>query len=295
MRVKNLSRRDFLTLTLGGAAAALMTACNGGSPPSPASSLAGQSLRHAFRIGPESVGRLDQMTGQVSDISPWEVPAELEHLVPQLLPSRSFNLDDLEAWVDGTIQHPSDQESIDALEAAMQVTIEGVPYVADIKDQVVDALLARNNLDLSLDFEQVPASFPDTDSLQERQTLDLFGWKLQFRGPATHSLGSCVSQPVKHHNVEIFHRSSRGSYDYVANFHLGTYRNGSQKCFVLYNNVPPRVCWKICTPSRNDLAGMFKWMLAAAAAAAGVAIAGWALIIIAETAASVWYAPLLLL
>jgi hypothetical protein len=108
-------------------------------------------------------------------------------------------------------------------------------------------------------------------------------------------LGRCVSAPVTHFNVDIFQAMGGGRYQYAANFHLGTYRSGGSRCFVLYNNIRPVVCWKTCGPTMGDLAGMFRWMLTAAAAVLVVAIAAWIVASIAEAAAALAFAPLLLL
>lgn len=106
-------------------------------------------------------------------------------------------------------------------------------------------------------------------------SVTMFGWKLQFRGPETHPLGSCVSSNVTHFHVEVFRQNSRGRWDYILNVHLGAYRSSGRRCFVLYNNTRPYVCWKVCSPTWNQLKQMFVWILIAAAVIAGVVLAAW--------------------
>ena len=126
-------------------------------------------------------------------------------------------------------------------------------------------------------------------------SVTMFGWKLQFRGPETHPLGSCVSSNVTHFHVEVFRQNSRGRWDYILNVHLGAYRSSGRRCFVLYNNTRPYVCWKVCSPTWNQLKQMFVWILIAAAVIAGVVLAAWIISAIASAAATVAWPALLLL
>lgn len=213
-------------------------------------------------------------------------------------------------------------------ETMMNVPVVGLPSMTDLNGELITSIVDGMQIDLSLDslydprFERVyqthlplvrsdislPGSTISTIEQPDVLTgtgllsptgappsITLYGWKLQFRGPETHPLGSCVTQPVKHFHVEVFRQGSNQRWSYLLNVHLGAYRSGGQRCFVLFNNTNPRVCWKICSPTRDQLTQFFKWVLIAAAVVAGVVLAAWLVSAIASAAATVIYAPLLLL
>lgn len=79
------------------------------------------------------------------------------------------------------------------------------------------------------------------------------------------------------------------------NFHIGAYRDAWRRCFVLWNNYRPVVCWKTCLPTRDELERMLRWAIAVAALLAGVMLAAWIIAIIANVAATALLVPLLLL
>lgn len=213
-------------------------------------------------------------------------------------------------------------------ETVMNVPIVGVPSMPDLIGKTITTIADGMQLDLSLDFlydsrleQAYKVYLPLTQSsvFQQGATITtieppslvtganliaavspppnvtMFGWKLQFRGPETHPLGSCVSQNVTHFHVEVFRQNSRGRWDYILNVHLGAYRSGGRLCFVLYNNTRPRVCWKVCSPTWNELVEMFKWILIAAAVIAGVVLVAWSINVIASAAAAAAWPALLLL
>jgi hypothetical protein len=176
----------------------------------------------------------------------------------------------------------------------------------------------QNGTPFALDFEESPGSVGgDTArsasgiaaaqawsggaSGQAAVSPDLFrsvtyrGWRAQVRGMDNHPLGSCVSQSVRHVNLELFRQDQRGKYRHVVNLHLGAYRDGRRKCLVLYNSTNPRVCWRICNPTRSDLQRMLVWALYAAAAIACVVIAAQVASAIAAVLASILFVPLLLI
>lgn len=214
------------------------------------------------------------------------------------------------------------------LETVMNVPIDGLPNISDLTGKIITTIADGVQLDLSLDFlynsqleqaYEVYLPLVQSGVFQQETTITtvkppnlvtgadviaavppppnitMFGWKLQFRGPETHPLGDCVSQNVTHFNVEVFRQNARGRWDYVLNVHLGAYRSGGRRCFVLYNNTRPYVCWKICSPTWNDLKQMFVWILVTAAAIAGVVLAAWIISAIAGAAAAVVWPALLLL
>lgn len=157
----------------------------------------------------------------------------------------------------------------DVFESAMNVPIVGLPNMSDLIGKTITTIADGALLDLSLDFlynsrlEQAHKIYLPLVQLHKFQqgvtiatiepprletganliaaapppppSVTMFGWKLQFREPETHPLGSCVSQNVTHFHVEVFRQNSRGRWDYILNVHLGAYRSGGQRCFVLFN------------------------------------------------------------
>jgi hypothetical protein len=137
-----------------------------------------------------------------------------------------------------------------------------------------------------------------TDAAPSWTSQAVGGWRLQYRGWETHAIDSCPGPgiPVRHCHLEVCRNEPLGSsrWPVKTTLHLGTYRRGNQKCFLLYLNKP-RVCLTPCLPSSNDLYNMFVTALYVAAAISGVAIAAWVAASIASAAAAVMFVPLLLL
>jgi len=280
------------------------------------------------------ISQVDAQANRVLQSTLWGIPAEYESLLPKLISPISISLSELEEWVTTRCNETcSSSESLaspnpdwSVFETLMNVPTDGLPNMSDLIGKTITTIADGASLDLSLEFlydsrleqaHKIYLPFVQSGVFQQEATIltieppilatgadliaaappsvTMYGWKLQFRGPETHPLGSCVSQNVKHFNVEVFRQNSRGRWDYVLNVHLGAYRSGGRRCFVLYNNTRPYVCWKVCSPTWNQLKEMFKWILIAAAAIAGVVLAAWIISLIASAAASVMWAPLLLL
>jgi hypothetical protein len=209
---------------------------------------------------------------------------------------------------------------------AIMMSLDGLPNTYDLVGQAVDILQKNEPLDMSLNFFYdaqleaaaaagyygiapsagvqsnldvlaVPTEAIDggADIVTAPPSVTLYGWRLQFRGPESHPLGSCVSQSVKHFHIELFRQNSSGGWNYITNLHIGTYWSSGRRCFVLWNNYRPVVCWKICSPTWDQLKQMLAWTIVAAAAIAGVVLATWVVATIASAAASALWVPLLLL
>ncbi len=248
--------------------------------------------------------------------------AMLNHWVTQ-------NYPDCETNTCAATSRPTD---LSLLNKVMHINTTHIPDIANVAGYMSRAILESNPLDVDLEFLYSPnyedalpykiflpaidstgmpenlgqTMVPSVTSLPEdltsyqarygRWSVDLYGWKFQFRGPEYHPLGKCVKQDVTHYNLEIFKHRGGGRYDYIVNFHIGAYRSGGRLCFVLWNNKGSfQICWKICSPTYNQLIEIFKWVVLAAAAIAAVALAWWLVGVIAGSLAGAAWVPLLAL
>jgi hypothetical protein len=325
--MKVIDRRNFLVTGAGALSAAGALAQSSSShiyrPAVPSA--------YEFLVMPGMTARYNSATQQTSQVVPWALLTNSDADLANFSQPQSHTVDELEAWVSQRSDSCCTQNSniiatsAGPIDTLVTTPVIGTPATSDIQSAIVGNLADGNAVDLTMDFLtyagdgsapqfsfnyiggipllegadsaarlQIPKSLPQP-ATSAPPSVELFGWRLQFRGPETHPLGSCVSAAVNHFHVELFQAIGNGRYNYAANFHLGTYRSGSQRCFVLYNNIRPVVCWKTCGPTIGDLVSMFRWMLTAAAAVLAVAIAAWIVISIAEAAASVAFVPLLLL
>jgi hypothetical protein len=307
-----------------------------------ASSGTTEVVNATFILDQRTISQVNTQTNQVLQYVPWGIPAEYEALLPKLVSPLSVSLSEIEEWAmtrcDEVCIIPenlaSPNPNWDAFEAAMNVPIVGLPNMSDLIGKVITTIVDGASLDLSLEFlydsrlEQArkiylplvqshafqqgeiaaiepPSLVTGTNLLAGNPpppSVAMFGWKLQFRGPATHPLGSCVSSEVTHFNVEVGRQNLRGGWDHILNVHLGTYRSSGRRCFVLYitnnklpNNKRLKFCWKVCSPTWDQLKQMFVWILSAAAVIAGVVLAAWIISAIASSAAIVALPALLLL
>ena len=282
-----------------------------------------QSFEHTFLVDPGVTREIDGASGAVIRESFWAVPKEMQAAVPMLTRSFVPDLVDIQDFSEKATQGQIPTVSVrgvagDPTAALMGVTLSGVPDVMDIASNTALAVIDGDELDLSLAFlhrgidqsttpitraTRVVSGLPVEDLGEQAITranppppgITLYGWKLQFRGPDTHEFGKCLAKPVTHYNVDVHRQQPNGSFTPVLNFHLGTYRDGSRRCFVLWESERLKICWKTCSPTQQDLVQIVKYMLTAAAAIVGVAIAAWIVAAIAEAAAAVLFIPLLLL
>lgn len=323
MKKQNIDRRGFFRLGAG-AAVGVSTA----TAQSPRTYQPGIPAEFTFLVEPGLISRLDKHSLEISKTALWAVSSRFAAAVPALLAPLYTDVAELEEWAKNafssgccSIDSPVVRNSGDPLSVLMSTPFIGGPEVADVIAGNIVSLSDGVGLDLALEFLQRPSyepppvfelsnrsSLPVLDvvpavpterrsktSIRSVAAVDLFGWKLQCRGPETHPLGSCVSTPVTHFNVEVFRSLGGGRYAYVANFHLGTYRSNGRRCFVLFNNESPVICWKSCGPTRDDLVQMFKWIIAASASLMGIALVAWVVAAIAEASATVMFPALLLL
>jgi hypothetical protein len=149
-------------------------------------------------------------------------------------------------------------------------------------------------------FSGLPALAPvvphEGDSPNFNQAIFAFGWQIRLHGPEpADSLGKCVRQPVTHFNLVISRQNARGGYTDLLNFHIGIYKRGRQRCFVIWQNKQPYVfCLDTCNWTRGDFQNLLTWGMLVAAALAGVTLAYWIASTVAAVAATVFW-PLLLL
>lgn len=144
--------------------------------------------------------------------------------------------------------------------------------------------------------EQVRASQLPGDLNPQLQivTPSVFGWRFIFRGPETGRFGWCDNRDIRHFNAELHYQTGNNPTNKVVNFHLGSYRQGSQLCFALWENKRFFWCWKSCTPTYSQIKSWMKAVITAAAAAVGIALAAWAVEVIATAAAGAIFALLLI-
>lgn len=116
-------------------------------------------------------------------------------------------------------------------------------------------------------------------------------FRVQFRGPDVHPLGACVRQPVRHYNAEIMVRvPATGRFQYVANWHIGKYMQGTQTCYVLWNNIN-HTCQKTCS-GKSGLRSIVERVLVTTLVGVGIVVVGRVAI---QVAVNMIIAPVLLL
>ena len=182
------------------------------------------------------------------------------------------------------------------MDSFMDTQLLGFSDMIDVGAESVSSIFQFNKLNLDVEFfypelnqasyVRKNVSFQDSiiaDKVLQKNppAIELFGWRFQIRGPDFDFLGKCVRQKVSHVHLEIFHNGP-----YVANFHIGAYRENKKRCFVLWNNKKPYdICWKTCSPNKKNLVEMMKWVVVAVAAAIGVWITALIVAAIAEALA----------
>lgn len=324
--MSGLDRRDFLRAGIGGLAGLAMPM---GTDESTAAAQAGggsRQLQAAFLVQPGVVSLFDPQSNKIIQNAPWAVPEAYWDLTRELQEPVLPNLENLERWVEAPEAERHELSlngSTLSLDDAIRMPFLGGVGATTFAGEALGELLDTGSLDLALTFTSPSAHIhrravafeaglpviitePDTSVAQPGQVpvrratgevripITAFGWKLQLRGPETHSLGSCVREKVKHFNLEIFRQDRRGDWPHVKNFHLGTYRSGTRRCFVLWNSEgKAQVCWKTCGPTSRDLKSMLVWVLLACAVIVGATISATTAGAIAGTAAAVFF-PLMI-
>lgn len=110
-----------------------------------------------------------------------------------------------------------------------------------------------------------------------------------------HPLRPCVTLPVKHFHITIKQRSSTPNRQAWVHLHVGTFREGNCKRFVVYDSAS-RLCLKSppC-PKRGDLESMLKSAMKSALSAVHINIGDWLIAGAAVTISYAIYASLLVL
>jgi hypothetical protein len=322
----SVDRRDFLRIgTFGTAAAALGTTLAAGTILRDDGSFRfadrtpGEPAEATLLLEP-GIMTLSAPSGAVLRRTPWALPVDAEPYFDIFTTATVPNADSIERW--STRSGNDDPASAaDPLSIITRFPLLGGEPCTEIAAQMIDAM--RTGSDASLTFfafdndtaprtiinrgplpviDDRPLTSPSRirpDAAPGFTSPAIAGWRIQYRGVETHPLPSCVGAgiPVTHVHLEIAHNEPAGSkyWPIKLTAHLGTYRSSGKRCFVLYIDTPRKICIKVCSPTWNDLYGMLSTAIYAAAAAAGVAIAGWVVASIAAAGASAMYVPLLLL
>lgn len=321
--MNTIDRRNLLKLGLAGAAGLTVPAGNllgqeEAEPPSGGGERELQRLHASYLIQPGIISRVEGESS-ITTSAPWALPSALAGLSGDLEKPVVPNLEALTRWASGgNIEEVRFSGDLGLAQAIQAPVLGGLPMTNLIGD-ALGALLDGKDLDLSLAFsEEVDEStgrridlsnglpfvindmHPNRTSVSatENRTFKVpfTKWRLTMTGPEEREFGKCVREKVIHFNLHIqYQRPNRpGRYQDVKNFHLGTYRSGSQRCFALYNSVKPGViCWKKCSPKSSDLKSILTWTLLLAATIVGVALSASAASAMAATAAAVFF-PILI-
>ncbi|MEI7890870.1 MAG: hypothetical protein WCI36_02780 [bacterium] len=176
------------------------------------------------------------------------------------------------------------------LSLALGVQANGFSEMIDVAADSISSILQYGKLDLGMDFFHQDLFLGKALAKQGFNTLekveyhtDLFGWFFQVRGPDFDPLGSCDRRKISHVHLEIGKKDYRGKVNKIANFHLGAYKDGKKRCFVLWNNIRPHnICWKSCNANKKTLTEMMKWVIISVAAALGIYLSAFIIAAIAE-------------
>lgn len=250
--------------------------------------------------------------GMARDRSLWAFSEDAEAALPLLLDPFLPDLTEAEQWAngDGTAAAASPTGSVLSVIAAHAPL---GPHVAPEVTLRASEVLGSSNPESTFTLDFFPqlndspnvissaglplmAPAPQVSAANYVPILEMYGWRLQYRPPHVHTLGSCVTSQVNHIHLEIMKQDKYNPkrWPTVMTLHLGVYPSGGKKCLVLWNSPSPYVCWKVCSPTRNDLQNMLAWALVAAAAVAGVVLAGWAVAAMASAGATALYVPVLI-
>lgn len=275
-----------------------------------------REYRESLIIEPGFVTRATE--GVRPERSPWAFPGEAVDAVPLLMEPFTPDFVDVEAWGSANSEAlrgvgPGMTGSV--LDAIAAYPLFGASVPPDVTLRATEVLTSDDDASLfSLDFlsqtDRRPSRIISSDGLplvittdhqdiatnNYRTVAQLYGWRLQYRPPHVHSLGSCERSPVKHIHLEVMRQNPKNParWPNVFTVHLGVYRTGGRKCLVLWNSPRPNICWKVCSPTWNDLQRMLAYIIVTAAAIAGVVLAGWAVAAIASAGATALYVPVLI-
>lgn len=328
---QNLDRRQLLLggaaslagLTVPGVRAAAQESTQEAAPSG------GEVVRlHAnYIIQPGLISRVEP-GDRITTSAPWAVPESYADSIASLQRPVVPRMAGLSNWVNA----PEDSREAFSfgealtLDDAIRLPILGGLPMTNLLGDALGAMSDGKRISLSLSFDSpgrlpsrgldmssglpavvtkpMPAVRPgdagDEETLNEKVTIKVpfSKWQFTIKGPERHDFGSCVREQVSHFNLHIQRAipNRPGRYEDIKNFHLGTYRSGSQRCFVLYNNVKPGiVCWKKCSPKSSDLKEMLAWSLLVAVAIVGVSVSAATVGTMAATAAAAFFPVLIVL
>lgn len=110
-----------------------------------------------------------------------------------------------------------------------------------------------------------------------------------------HELRPCVYQSVKHIHVTIMPYKGAPKNEWLSHFHVGTYRQGNSRCFVIFDNYNFNTCYRTCLPTRDQLQQIFQSALAASLASRNIHLKAWAIAGMASVLSYSLFATLLAL
>lgn len=130
--------------------------------------------------------------------------------------------------------------------------------------------------DLGIGFE-FSETLPATDEADPRRYVSVqFPGFYIFAGRVDrHPLRPCVNEDVTHLHITLKRSKNTDDRQAWSHLHLGTYRSGGRKCFVLFDNLHPWICFKTCSPTQGELKRILQLAIAAALVAAGIGVAAW--------------------
>jgi hypothetical protein len=303
-------RREFL-LTGAAVLPAALTLESLANAPAVVKSEGVLAQTHNFLIQPELFVRYDEKFGVVST-APWGVAEEDLDLLPYVLGHTQFDLGDEAAGGGrGTL-------SSRTLERLSSFRLQGEIPVTDIVGDVSIARAGNRAIDLSLSFFDKLSGQKDSgavsfgsgvlsvntpqanNSLAPKAALlpsyvripiqvPFTKYLLQFRGPDTgHNMAPCAPEPRAHYHLEV-QQIAIPKNKYLANFHIGIWRSGSQICFAIANSEGRPACFRKCTPSWTDIKNAVQQALVGIGISLAVAAA------IAAVVATIMYGSLVLL
>lgn len=279
-------------------------------------------LQANYIIQPGLISRVES-GDRITLSAPWAIPESYSDSISVLQKPVIPKMAALSNWANGTENERGGISFGEALllDDAIKLPILGGLPMTNLLGDALGAISDGKSISLSLSFESpgrlpsrslkmisglptvvtkpAPTSDPDVDgTLGEKKTFPVpfTKWQFTIKGPHEASMGQCVKEKVPHYNLYIQRAipNRPGRYENVKNFHLGTYRSGGKRCFVLWNNIKPEIiCWKKCSPKSSDLKEMLVWALLVAAAIVGVSVSAATAGTMAATAAAVFF-PILI-
>lgn len=133
--------------------------------------------------------------------------------------------------------------------------------IDELQRKFEGTLTSSDNLSEETGQEKLGKSVSDEPSRNlnevDKTFCPFYVFCVRVHGLDYHPFSPCVYDYVWHVNIALMKNKNDSPKKYWANFHIGAYRNTAGKiCIVLFENVAgsknPRICKKICAPSRSD-------------------------------------------